>query len=143
VANRIPAHQVPHLLEVKISSEPGKVINVSSGGILIDCAQRLHPGRMNRLKIVGVESSFWVPSRVVRCKVAWLSAEQLRYVAALAFAHPVSLFDLAMPADAGVSVDPHAAESLVEPVIIEPVITMPDDLVRAFGLNPAFALNSW
>ncbi len=61
------------------------VVNVSSGGALIDAAHRLLPGSGIELQLSTRERHVSMRGRVLRCSVARLYASQLCYRAAIGF----------------------------------------------------------
>lgn len=66
------------------------VINVSSGGALIDTPVRMVPDSKVDLRLPGREGTVSIRGRVVRCYVSSLRAEYIRYQAALAFECPTA-----------------------------------------------------
>src|SRR5688572_2769966 len=90
-AVRLPPSEVSGIRDITIASETVTVINLSPGGLLIDCGTRLAPQRPIRIKVNDV----WVRCRVVRCHVSSISPESVRYQAALTFDSPQDIVGLA------------------------------------------------
>lgn len=84
---RFAPSQVPQIREIKVNSETVTLNNVSRDGLLADCRSRLEPQRPIRIRVNGV----WVSCRVVRCRVIAVSAETVKYQAALLFDSPLDM----------------------------------------------------
>src|SRR5262245_51639941 len=89
---RKPLDQIEQILEVKVGSEKVKVIDISRGGLLMECGVRLALSD-TRVKIVSETGTLLVPCRVLRCAVAALFKASVIYRAALAFKSPLALID--------------------------------------------------
>lgn len=69
------------------------VINLSSGGALVEAAVRLLPGARVTLQFVGPGVGLRAAARVIWCRVAALDAERgVRYRGALAFDRTLEVF---------------------------------------------------
>ena len=67
---------------------PGRsavVVDLSSGGALIETDWRLLPGLRVEVQLGDAVPVFRVAARILRCHVAWLGREKIRYRGALAF----------------------------------------------------------
>ena len=85
-AARHSPEDVPWIRAVKLSREEARVINVSSGGILIECHARLALGTCAVLQIVGPANRVNIKGHVLRCEVISVaSANGLLYRVAIAF----------------------------------------------------------
>ena len=85
-AARHSLEDVPWIRAVKLSREEARVINVSSGGILIECHARLALGACTVLQIVGPANRVNIRGHVLRCEVISVaSANGLLYRVAIAF----------------------------------------------------------
>ena len=129
-STRRPLHEVPQIVEVKLFSEKVTVIDISRGGLLMACSVRLLPSRETRLKVVGVDRSMWVPSRIVRCQVSSLSKERVMYLTAVTFTTPLPWLD-----------DDPELDRRLEAMAASPESQPESDL--EIGLDPAFLLNNW
>ena len=73
---------------------PGRhafIIDVSRGGALIETEHRLSPGMPIELHFGAPVSPSYARGRVLRCHVALLGRERIRYRGALAFDAPVAI----------------------------------------------------
>src|SRR5687767_7686211 len=78
--------EIPNVSGVRIASEEVKVIDASAGGLLVEGGFALRPGVSSRVEVLGANGeSFWVAGSVVRCHVAALGPQGLRYRIAIAF----------------------------------------------------------
>jgi hypothetical protein len=62
-----------------------RIVDASSSGALVETAERLLPGRNLDVHIMSAQGRVLARSRVVRACVAHLTADSIRYQAALAF----------------------------------------------------------
>ena len=62
-----------------------RIVDASSSGALVETAERLLPGRNLDVHIVSAQGRVLARSRVVRACVVHLTADSIRYQAALAF----------------------------------------------------------
>ena len=122
----------PNLVGVTVESEEAKIVNLSDGGILLECGVRLNPGTEHLLEIHKLNEVLRVRGRVLRCEVARISGGKLHYRIALAFSTPTGLIDGDVE-----SVSLSGLKALVEDGAIALLID------EAGGLDAAFALNSW
>lgn len=73
---------------------PGRsafVIDISSGGALIETDWRLLPGTRVELQIGEPIAVFKVAGRIVRCHVSQLDRQRIRYRGALVFEQPLPI----------------------------------------------------
>jgi hypothetical protein len=83
-----------------------RVIDLSSGGVLVEAATRLLPGARVVLQFIGPGVALRASARVVRCFVVALDPEHgVRYRAALAFDRELDVFADEMSSGYGVSGD--------------------------------------
>ena len=66
-----------------------RVIDLSTGGALIEADWRLLPGMRVEMQVGEPTPVFRVTGRIVRCHVALLDRERIRYRGALMFEHPL------------------------------------------------------
>ena len=132
-SRRRTLQEIPNVAGVSVQSQDVTVINASSGGILIECGLRLTPGTISQLEILRPDKSVRVRGRVLRCEVAGLSKEKLRYRIAIAFNTPVDFID---GDTAGESLKPDGSE----PSQQESAAVF---VVDASEFESALALNSW
>ena len=79
---------------------PGRtaqIVDLSAGGALIETDWRLFPGMRVELQLGEPPVFFNVTGRVLRCHVALLDRERIRYRGALAFDQRLSLGEHATP----------------------------------------------
>jgi len=79
---------------------PGRtaqIVNLSAGGALIETDWRLLPGMRIELQLGEPTVLFNVTGRVLRCHVALLDRERIRYRGALAFEERLALGEPATP----------------------------------------------
>jgi len=79
--------------------QPGRtaqVINLSSGGALIETDWRLLPGTRVELQL-GATRRFRVAGRIVRCHIEALERERVRYRGGLAFEEQLPLGEVTTP----------------------------------------------
>jgi hypothetical protein len=72
---------------------PGRtaiIVDLSSGGALIETDWRLLPGMRVEVQVGEPVPLFRVAGRILRCHVALLGRERIRYRGALVFEQPVS-----------------------------------------------------
>lgn len=73
---------------------PGRtavIVDLSSGGALIETDWRLLPGMRVEVQVGEPVPLFRVAGRILRCHVALLGRERIRYRGALVFEEPVNL----------------------------------------------------
>jgi hypothetical protein len=78
----------------QVRLRPGRtalVIDLSAGGALIETDWRLLPGMRVELQLGDPKTRFTVAARILRCHVALLDRERIRYRGALAFEHRLPL----------------------------------------------------
>ena len=68
------------------------VLDVSSGGALVESPHRLLPGTTVELQLQTMTHRMAVRGRVVRCEVTRLRSSAVCYQGAIAFEHQLSLF---------------------------------------------------
>ena len=125
---RMSLRQVSQISEIRLSSEAVKVLDISVGGLLMECGVRLTPSSETRLRIVATDKTLWVPSRILRCHIATISKDGVVYRAAVAFNEPLSFIEEGAPDG--------------EHTVSKAEVTEPGR-VELFTLDPSFALNSW
>lgn len=92
-APRRALHEIPQISQVKMLSQPVKVVNVSRTGLLMNSTSRLIPGRRTRLRFEGPSLSTWVPSRIARCEVGSLEGGKIVYIVGVVFETPLAFVD--------------------------------------------------
>jgi hypothetical protein len=92
---RFAARELPGLRSARIKFGPNvALVDVSSGGALLETDARLQPESEALLELVGSAGQAVVPFRVVRCQIAALNGPP-RYLGACAFKQPLDLDELA------------------------------------------------
>ncbi len=87
---RIPAHTLAGMERARL--RPGRsayVVDLSSGGALIQTDWRLLPGVRVEMQIGEPVALLRVTGRILRCHVALLARERITYRGALKFEHQV------------------------------------------------------
>ncbi|MBI4886250.1 MAG: PilZ domain-containing protein [Acidobacteria bacterium] len=92
-SRRRPLGDVPQIVEVKLESDPVKVVDISKGGLRLESPERLSPGAGVRLQIVAGTSTLLIRCRILRCQVKSLSAGGVVYQAAGRFEKPLPLVE--------------------------------------------------
>lgn len=100
------------------------VIDVSAGGLLIECAFRMHPGEISTLEILHTDGTRRMGGRVVRSEVAGINDRVLQYRIAFAFDASLDFIDQVAAVSGApdtasdgpdiLAVDPDTAEPWVE-----------------------------
>ena len=67
------------------------VVNIGSGGALVECESRLLPGTHVDVHVIAVEGRVLVRSRVLRAFVSSLAADRIVYRGAIAFEQRVDV----------------------------------------------------
>ena len=89
---RIPALTLAGMERARL--RPGRtatVVDLSSGGALIETDWRLLPGMRVEMQVGEPITLFRVAGRILRCHVALLDRERIRYRGALMFEHQLHL----------------------------------------------------
>ena len=131
-APRRPLHEIPQISEVKMLSQPVKVVNVSRTGLLMKSTSRLIPGRQTRLRFEGPSLSTWVPSRIARCEVGSLEGGKIVYIVGVVFDTPLPFVD-----DSHEEPQPETAPQAVAPSSTAPMFNAPAVIAAVAGA-PAF-----
>jgi hypothetical protein len=93
-ALRIPAARVPSIEGVRISPGdlPSTLVNISTSGVLVECASKPRPGSAVTVNFVGGFTPASVRGRVARTIVASLGKDgSLHYMIGIAFDEPIEL----------------------------------------------------
>jgi hypothetical protein len=131
---RLPLDQVPQIVGVRITSERVDVINVSAGGLLVESTFAIRPGLATDIEVLRPNGKrCLVAGLVLRCEVASLGRNWLRYRVAVAFDAPLGLIR-----------NEHVvnAETPTTPVPDALPTAMPIDYAEAATQEPA-SLNNW
>ena len=83
---------------------PGRtayILDLSSGGALIETNWRLLPGTRVEMQVGDPVPLFRVAGRILRCQVALVDRERIRYRGALKFENPLPFGELATRGVAG------------------------------------------
>jgi hypothetical protein len=79
----------------RVRLRPGRdasLVNLASGGMLVEGAARLHPGSAVVLQLIGPSSSPLISGKVLRCQVAALERDAaVRYAGAISFDAAIDL----------------------------------------------------
>lgn len=90
---RRPLSDVPLISEVKVKARQAQVVNISSGGLLIEVSLRLLPGTHTQLEIIRQHGPLNISGRIVRSEVSGISQGALQYYVAIAFDRPLDFID--------------------------------------------------
>jgi hypothetical protein len=102
---------------VSFKSQQVTVVDVSAGGLLIQCARRLVPTELSQVELQREEGPLLVRGRVVRSEVVQIAASLLQYRIAIAFEAPLDFIDQAPRAIDATTF----AKAAALPLVIEPV----------------------
>jgi hypothetical protein len=123
-APRHPASAVPSIAGLRISP-PGvdaKLVNISTGGLLAECTERIKPGSLVAIVFDGTFVPHSLEGRVARNTVASMArGGRLRYHVGLAFTHQIDLGDW-VPLDGALAQLAGASSHM--PVASEPAATV-------------------
>jgi hypothetical protein len=93
---RVPAFHISGMERARL--RPGRmahIVDVSSGGALIETDWRLLPGMRVELQLGEPVPLFRVAGRILRCHVALLDRERIRYRGALMFEEQLAFGEVA------------------------------------------------
>lgn len=93
---RMQAHAIEGMQRARL--RPGRsamIIDVSAGGALIETDWRLLPGTRVEMQLGEPVTLFRVTARILRCHVAMLARERIRYRGALKFDAPLAVGEAA------------------------------------------------
>jgi hypothetical protein len=94
VHQRLRPHDVQWLRKLRLKNGPEvSLIDISSGGALVDARVQLKPGSTVTLQMSANSRLIEIPSDVLRCRIATLEGAAT-YRGAFLFAEPVALADL-------------------------------------------------
>ena len=113
-AIRVPAHDLRWLQGVRLADAPVTLVDLSLRGGLFEMTYRVRPGDRAELELFVDSERTISSSRVVRCEVAEIQPESVRYRGAFVFASPLpwsSRLPVSRPADP----PPNVAEREYEP----------------------------
>ncbi|MFN8066063.1 MAG: PilZ domain-containing protein [Vicinamibacterales bacterium] len=94
VARRLQPHEVPWIRHVRpLAGDTARLVNISSGGILLETTARLQPGRRSTILIVDAENrSIQAEAEVVRTELVSVGPNgELVYQSALRFPEGLEL----------------------------------------------------
>ena len=81
-SRRYPASAFPEIQEIRLAplGVPAALVNLSSTGVLVDCASRLLPGTVLTVEFEGTFTTPSADGRVSRCEVSGIAIDgSLRY----------------------------------------------------------------
>lgn len=97
-ARRRPASDVPWLWTVKLPwGAPVSLVDISSGGVLLETTSRLTDGSTIDLQLLGQDTNVCVPARMIRSQVAAVDSLGVRYRVAATFGRDLDLLGLQAP----------------------------------------------
>jgi hypothetical protein len=134
-APRVPAAQVPSIKGLRLSPHgaDAKLVNISTSGLLAECASRLKVGSTVAVLFEGTFTESTVVGRIARCEVSTMGKDGvLRYFVGIDFNKPIDLGLEAVPAAAS---QPQPIVATSEPPRPRPVAVPPP--------APAIARNRW
>ncbi len=100
LAPRYKASSFPGITGVRLAPYGGDatLVNISSSGLLVECASRVSPGMPLTILFEGTFTPPSIEARAVRCEVAGIGGEgSLRYSVGLVFSRPIQLDDQLAP----------------------------------------------
>ncbi len=136
-APRVPAAQVPSIKGLRLSPHgaDAKLVNISTSGLLAECASRLKVGSTVAVLFEGTFTESTVVGRIARCEVSTMGKDGvLRYFVGIDFNKPIDLGLEAAPVPAAAS-QPQPIVATSEPPRPRPVAVPPP--------APAIARNRW
>lgn len=93
-SRRRPLHEIPRVVAVKVSSEIVEVINASSSGLLVEGGFPVRPGMTSYVDLIEADgNTVRVNGSIVRCQIASLGRDILRYRFAIVFDRQVPMMD--------------------------------------------------
>jgi hypothetical protein len=140
VAPRLPASQVPSITGLRLSPHgaDATLVNISTSGLLAECASRLKVGSTVAVLFEGTFTESTVVGRIARCEVSKMGKDGvLRYFIGIDFNKPI---DLGLPAAA-----PAQPASLqpAQPVAAKPEAPRPRPVAVPPPPAPAPIRNRW
>src|SRR2546428_1470134 len=93
-APRIPAAQVPSITGLRLSPHgaDAKLVNISTSGLLAECASRLKVGSTVAVLFEGTFTESTVVGRIARCEVSTMGKDGvLRFFIGIDFNKPIDL----------------------------------------------------
>jgi hypothetical protein len=91
---RSPRWPAAAVLWTRVRLRPGRdaaLVNLAKEGVLVESNARLHPGSPIVLQLIGPASATLISGRVLRCQVAALEPEAVRYSGAISFDGAIDL----------------------------------------------------
>ena len=137
VAPRVPASDIPSITGLRLSPHgaEAKLVNISTSGLLAECALRLKVGSTVSVQFEGTFLSTSVPGRIARCEVSTMKSGTLMYHIGIDFNASIDLGG-AQPAAA---VEAKRAPASVETMRPRAVGPVPVPVAPA----PAAVRNRW
>jgi hypothetical protein len=122
---RVPGKMLQWLSAARVKYGPEvTIVDLSSGGALLQSDRPLAPGSRQALEIVGPDKSIVVPFGVLRSRLTAVDSRGTTYRAACSFGKPLDLPELAQAAAVG---DTPAVDAVPEPALaavdVTPVVT--------------------
>lgn len=136
-SGRRPAATVPEITGVRLKPHgaDATLVNISTSGILVECASRIKPGTAVIVVFEGTFSPAQVEARVARSSVAIMhKGGGLAYHTGIAFNHPIAL--------------PEIPGEINVPDELEPQVQMPTTIFAALSTvtvepTPVVLINRW
>jgi len=140
VAPRIQASDIPSITGLRLSPHgaEAKLVNISTSGLLAECALRLKVGSSVSVQFEGTFSSAAAAGRIARCEVSTMKSGTLMYHIGIDFNNPIDLGD-AQPAAAPEARRAPAPVEPMRPRAVGPVAVGPVAVAPA----PAAVRNRW
>ena len=93
VAPRIQASDIPSITGLRFSPHgaEAKLVNISTSGLLAECALRLKVGSSVSVQFEGTFSSAAAAGRIARCEVSTMKSGTLMYHIGIDFNNPIDL----------------------------------------------------
>ena len=133
-APRVPASQIPSIRGLRLSPHgaDAKLVNISTSGLLAECASRLKVGSTVAVLFEGTFAESTVVGRIARCEVSTMGKDGvLRYFIGIDFNKPIDLGLGPAP-----EAQPQPVAAMPEPPRPRPVAVPPPPA-------PAMVRNRW
>ncbi len=91
-SERVEPWQVPSLKSARLLAGPDvKILNLSSGGAMLECSARILPGASICIRLVATDALFFLRGRVLESRASSLHGAEINYTCNIAFEEEFSL----------------------------------------------------